>query len=156
MYIHKISRTRVFVIASFMKAPNFNNPIAPPTRKLINKRWYFYTMEMLFNNLKSELLTHTAARVNRKTLHWVKETRHKWVYTVWFLLYETQEHATLIYGCSNKTSCLSEVGMTPRGHKGTCWGDENTLCFDCGVGYARVYICQNFISLHTWVMCISP
>lgn len=138
-----------------MKAPNFNNPTAHSTRKLINKRWYFYTTAMLFDNLKSELLTHTAAWVNRKTLLWVKETRHKWVYTVWFHLYETQEHATLIYGCSNKNSCLSEGGMTPKGHNGTFWGDENIQCFDSGVDYARVYICQSFISLHIWVTCIS-
>lgn len=117
----------MFVMVSFILAPNSNNPTAPSTRKLINKPCYFYTMETLFNNLKSELLMHTAAWVNHKTLRWVKETRHKWVYTVWFHLYETQEHATLIYGCSNKNSCLSEVGMTPKGHKGTFWGDENTL-----------------------------
>ena len=52
--MHKISRTRVFVIASFMTALNFNNPTAPSPRKLINKLRHFYTMEMLFNSLKSE------------------------------------------------------------------------------------------------------
>lgn len=55
----------MFVSASFQIAPNYNNPIA--FNKKINKLWYFYTMEIIFSNLKSELLMHTTAWINHET-----------------------------------------------------------------------------------------
>lgn len=65
IHVHKISCSRMFVSASFQIAPNYNNPIA--FNKKINKLWYFYTMEIIFNNLKSELLMHTTAWINHET-----------------------------------------------------------------------------------------
>ena len=58
-----------------------------------------------------------------KTLHWVKEARHKRECILGFHLYKVQRRAKLIYGDKgSKKCCLGEGGLAGKEHQGNCLG----------------------------------
>lgn len=115
-------------------------------RGWINKLWYIHSMAFYLSIKWKKYWYIQQLGWISKALHWVKDARCKWVYIVWFYLYETLQKTNIISHDRKPISgCRRWSGGLGWVTKELFEGNGNFLYIDCGGGY-KVCVCQNSLN----------